>query len=315
MIKKRTFVFLLMKRNRYSQTAEFMALFRALESARPPAERLFTDPYADCFLRPSFRALVRLARLPLLGQLILWLIDRSAPGARPSGTARTRLIDDWLGQAIQAGTRQLVILGAGFDCRSIRLAGSDRISIFELDRPDTLRVKKQRIIRELGSLPQQVKFIEFDFDWQKVESVLEAAGFDWSIPAFIIWEGVTNYLSATAVDATFELVAAMAAGTSIAFTYVHRAALDGSGQFKGLKRLKRRLRRLGEPRTFGFDPAALDAYLDARGLELIDDIGSIEYRSRYMAPAGRHMMGYEFYRAALALVRGKSERPGALLSR
>jgi len=242
------------------------------------------------------------------------LIDRSAPGARPSGTARTRLIDDWLGQAIRAGIQQLVILGSGFDCRSIRFAGADEIGIFELDHPDTLMVKKQCIVRRLGSLPQKVRFIELDFNRQQVASALEAAGFDCSSPAFIIWEGVTNYLSATAVDATFKLVAAMAPGTTIAFTYVHQAALNGSREFRGLNRLNRRLRRLGEPWTFGFDPLELHAYLDARGLELIHDIGSIEYRSRYIASGGRDMTGYEFYRAALALVPDKSEhaQSGAL---
>src|SRR5262249_6492318 len=193
------------------------------------------------------------------------------------------------------------------DCRSIRFAGTDEVGIFELDHPDTLRVKTECIIQRFGSLPQQVKFIELDFNRQLVASALEAAGFDWSSPAFIIWEGVTNYLSATAVDATVELVAAMAPATTIAFTYVHRAALERPGEFKGLKRLNRRLRRLGEPWTFGFDPLELHAFLDARGLELIDDIGSIEYRGRYMAPRGRHMTGYEFYRAALALVPDKSE--------
>jgi len=163
-------------------------------------------------------------------------------------------------------------------------------------------------------LPQQVKFIGLDFNRQPVAPALEAAGFDWSSPAFIIWEGVTNYLSAAAVDATFKLIAAMAPGTTIAFTYVHRAALDRSREFKGLKRLNRRLRRLGEPWTFGFNPLELHAFLGARGLELIDDIGSVEYRGRYMAPGGRHMTGYEFYRAALALVPDKPKNaPGRAL--
>src|SRR5262249_18559712 len=134
-----------MKQDHHSQTAEFMALFRALESARPEGNRLFTDPYAPCFLRPWFKTLVRLARLPLIGHLVLWLIDRSAPGARPSGTARTRLIDDWLVQAIRDGTQQLVILGSGFDCRSVRLPGANEISIFEIDHPATLKVKRDRI--------------------------------------------------------------------------------------------------------------------------------------------------------------------------
>ncbi len=35
---------------------------------------------------------------------------------------------------------------------------------------------------------------------------------------------------------------------------------------------------------------------------LIVDVGSFEYRARYMEPSGRHMKGLEFYRAAMAEV-------------
>jgi O-methyltransferase involved in polyketide biosynthesis len=85
-----------MRPNQASQTAEYMALFRALESAQPPSHRLFDDPYARNFLRPSLRFTADLARIPFVGDLIPWIIDRRWPGARTSGVARTKLIDDLL---------------------------------------------------------------------------------------------------------------------------------------------------------------------------------------------------------------------------
>jgi methyltransferase (TIGR00027 family) len=234
--------------------------------------------------------------------LVPWLIDINSPGARSSGVARTRLIDDLLTQALRDGLQQLVILGSGFDCRSMRLPAADRVQVFELDHPDTLRAKRDRLWRRLGSLPRHVKFVDVDFDRQQTRLVLQDAGFDWSRAAFIIWEGVTNYLSETAVDATLRLVATMAPGTTIVFTYVHLAAIDGSGDFKGMRRLRRRLRRMGEPWTFGFNPSELPAYLEARGLHLIQDIGSVEYRRHYMQACRAHLTGYEFYRAVVAQV-------------
>ena len=48
-------------------------------------------------------------------------IDRRWPGARTSGIARTRLIDDWIGESI-GQAEQVVLLGAGFDTRAWRLA-------------------------------------------------------------------------------------------------------------------------------------------------------------------------------------------------
>jgi O-methyltransferase involved in polyketide biosynthesis len=44
-----------------SRTAEYMALFRALESARPADRRVLEDRFAKAFLRPRLRFVVDLA--------------------------------------------------------------------------------------------------------------------------------------------------------------------------------------------------------------------------------------------------------------
>ena len=56
-------------------------------------------------------------------------------------SARTRFIDDVLVQALHDGVQQVVILGAGFDCRAYRLPGMDRVRVIEVDHPDTQRSK------------------------------------------------------------------------------------------------------------------------------------------------------------------------------
>ena len=100
-----------------SRTAEFMAFYRALESARPTSKRLFCDPFARHFLRPPLLNVVSLSRVPLLSTILYWYADRRAPGARTSAIARTRLIDEAWRQALRDGIPQIVILGSGFDCR------------------------------------------------------------------------------------------------------------------------------------------------------------------------------------------------------
>src|SRR5262245_7828224 len=57
--------------DRGSQTAEVMALFRALETLEAPRDRLFADPYAARFLRPAGRLLLSLARLHPIRRRIL----------------------------------------------------------------------------------------------------------------------------------------------------------------------------------------------------------------------------------------------------
>jgi methyltransferase (TIGR00027 family) len=287
-----------------SKTAEYNALFRAIESTRPATDRLFDDPFAPGFLRPSLRRVAALAFVPWLRPLIVGYIDRRWPGSRPSVIARTRFIDDALLQALRDGIEQIVILGAGFDSRAYRLPGIERARVFELDHPRTLTAKRQYLQQMLGMLPPQVVFGAMDFHQQSLAAVLQSAGFDATRRAFFLWEGVTNYLTAQAVDTTLRCVGAAAPGSQLLFTYIHQGVLDGSRHFVGARQVARLLRRVDEPWTFGLDPAALPAYLAVRGLRLLDDVGSLEYRARYMAPQGRHMRGYAFYRAALAQVIG-----------
>src|SRR5262245_39088924 len=124
-------------RDRGSQTAEVVALFRALETLEPPPDRLFADSYAEGFLRPAGRLLLLLARLRPLRRRILRILDRKWPGARTSAVARTRLVDDLLRDALRNGTRQVLILGAGFDTRAYRLPAIETARVFAVEHPVT----------------------------------------------------------------------------------------------------------------------------------------------------------------------------------
>src|SRR5690349_1341454 len=112
-----------MRKGHASRTAEFMALFRALESSLPEATRLFDDPLARMFLTWPLTIVARLTSLPGLGRLLPWIIDYRVPGARSSAVARTKFIDDAIRASLGEHTEQLVILGAGFDSRAYRMPG------------------------------------------------------------------------------------------------------------------------------------------------------------------------------------------------
>jgi methyltransferase (TIGR00027 family) len=289
-----------------SRTAEFMALFRALESARPRRRRLFHDPLARRFLAPSLRPLPILARLPPLGRVIAAVLDRRWPGARASGIARTRLIDEQLREALASGVDQVVIVGAGFDARAYRMPELEGARVFELDQPATLTRKRAAVAELLGAPPGHVSFVEVDLNRTSVAAALEAAGLSRSERVFFIWEGVSNYLSAAGVDSTLRSVRDSGApGSCLAFTYVHEGVLDGSVRFPGAARTLAKVKSSGEPWTFGLDPARLQDYLAERGLRLLEDLGSVEYRAMFMPAGGRHMRGYEFYRVALAEIAGR----------
>src|SRR5580658_5490484 len=294
--------------NRSSRTAEHMAFFRALESQRPPRQRLFNDPYAACFLTPGFRRALRIASIPVLGRAIPWLADIIIPGARSSGIARTRWIDDALVAALAKGIRQVVILGAGFDCRAFRIPELCAAKIFEVDHAHTFATKREQLAQLLDREPANLTFVQIDFNRQFLEDVLRQAGFDPSQPSIFLWEGVTNYLTAEAVTAVLRFIASCAAGTELIFTYVHRLALDHPATFPDAEKLLRSLQQSGEPWTFGLLPDEVSGFLATTGLRLRQDVGSADYRAQFMGQRGRHMKGYAFYRVAVADVPAPLDR-------
>ena len=290
-----------MKERQASRTAEYMALFRAVESARPQSQRLFDDPFAIGFLPASFRLLARLARVRVAGNIVPWLIDtKGVPGARTVAVARTRFIDERLLEALKQGLQQVVILGAGYDTRACRIAGIEQSTIFEVDHPNTSKAKQLHLKRQLGSLPHHIRFLAVDFNEQSLVQALASTDFDASLKTFFIWEGVTNYLTAEAVDAGFRTMREVAQASAIVFTYVDKAVFDPDNKFAGAAKLKEVLARAGERWTFGFNPTELNGYLAERRYRLLDDIGSIELRSRYLKASRSSLRGYEFYRVAIA---------------
>ena len=285
-----------------SRTAEYMAYFRALESARPAARGLFYDPFAPNFLGPVLRGAALIARVPFAATIVDRYTDFRLPGARTSAIARTKLIDDLLLDAITTGISQIVILGSGFDCRAYRLPQLNRTTVFEVDHPATLAMKLSRLHHVLAKIPDHVRYVEIDFMHQSLPKMLVGCGFHSSRPAVFLWEGVTQYLTGDAVDAVLRFVATCSPSARLIFTYVHAGMLDGSVEFRAAPRLLRGYAALGEPWIFGLLPGQVAQYLSDRGLSLQHDWSANEYRKLYYDKAAQHMDGYEFYHTVLASI-------------
>lgn len=290
-----------MKAHQFSRTAQVMALFRALETARPEPVRLLSDVFSIEVLPASYRTLVLASRNRWLGAAVCALIDRRWPGARTSAVARTRLIDDWVTSVVTDGTRQVVILGAGFDSRAWRLPALAEIPVFEVDHPATSR-EKRRLLAKAGLAPDRIIQVAIDFDRDSLAEALAEHGLDKTRRTFVIWEGVTNYLTAEAVGSVLRWMSGFVHGSALAFTYVHAQVLKDPASFDGGERIVALVAKAGEPWTFGIDPAELSNYLQATALALVEDMGADDYRARYRIPENSRWRGYAFYRAALATV-------------
>ncbi len=273
-----------------------MALFRALESSKPADLRLFSDPYAAFFLSGWRKWIYQTARFDAGRRMIERLLDRNSPGARAAGIDRTQWIDTDVSQALKE-CGQLVLLGAGFDTRAYRLPAAQAVKTFELDRTETSSAKRAKLV----SLPDHVKFVSIDFNKQSVSDALAGAGFDTTKRTCFVWEGVSNYLPAEAVDSTLRQLSKAAAGSILIFTYVDRAVLEHPDQFLGAEKLLSRLRSYGEPWTFGLDPENIGEYLGARGLTPLKDIGVADVW-RAACRHAEEIRGYEFYRIVSASI-------------
>ncbi|HEX3597889.1 MAG TPA: class I SAM-dependent methyltransferase, partial [Polyangiaceae bacterium] len=171
-----------------SRTAEYMAIYRALEDGvreRPP---LFEDPFAASFLRPALRRTTKLARFRRLRSALERYADFRAPGARTSAIARTRFIDDVVREGVRGGCQQVVILGAGYDCRAHRLAELRGCTVFEVDRAETQDVKRARL--ERAPTYAEVNYVAIDFSRDDLEACLVRAGWRSTEPSVFVWEGV-----------------------------------------------------------------------------------------------------------------------------
>lgn len=282
--------YIVMKKHAASRTARYMALFRALETRRAH-DKLISDPYAINFLDRNLQIATRLSGMPFIRHIIQRIIQRRIPGAYSSGIARTRYIDELLKQAIHQGVEQVIILGAGFDTRALRLDFLQDVPVVEIDHPNTAAVKKEK----LGTLPANVQYIQLDFNEQGLNDLT----LNTSLRTAFIWEGVTNYLQEAAIGATFRFIQGFPAGSFVIFTYVDEKVLREPAAWFGAEKLLRDVADLEERWTFGWNPVTLRKYLQAFEMELLEDKDAVEYRRQYM-PA-RTEKGYEFYRVAFAV--------------
>jgi len=281
-----------------SFTAETMALQRSFESHRPPSQRLFTDPYADAFLRPTLRTLAIASRAPVLRRLAIGTYDLiGGPGPRPSAIIRTRIIDDTVTDA-SPDHPQCVLLGAGYDTRAHRLAALAGSRIFEVDQPAT-QTAKRRVIAHLGLASDHVTYVGVDFERDDLATKLTAAGFDRSSPALFLWEGVTQYLTRDAVESNIAVMRGLAeSGGLLIVTYVDIRALANPSPFPEARRWVRTVARAGEPWIFGLLPDDAETFFSHLGCKLRHDISTLHAGHALRATRHRHDQGSALYRIA-----------------
>lgn len=256
-----------MREGKPSFTAAAVAAARGIARVDPLAMALVDGPLS--FVMRAGRvgrapaAVVNLATLGLVDHIEM----------------RTLAIDAALREAVDAGVRQLVVLGAGLDARAWRMPELAETRVFEVDHPSTQAYKRARVGARSPSA-KDVTFVAVDFAKDSLEEAMARSGHDATAPTFWLWEGVTPYLPLAAIRATLAAVASRSAkGSRIAVTYGTPA---GSSLGPTAVRAARvAFRMIGEALVGLLSPEAMHEELADVGYRLLEDLSAEEWGARF----------------------------------
>src|SRR6266545_2192030 len=162
-----------------SDTARWVAIYRAMESERPDA--LFRDPYARRLAGPRGEEIVR--AMPR-GRAMAWPM-----------IVRTAVMDEIIVRAVQRdGVHTVVNLAAGLDTRPYRLPIPGALRWIEADFPDLLAYKEQQLA---GEKPRcQLERMAIDLtDGERRRAFFEDAVSGGGGGTMVVAEGLLVYLT------------------------------------------------------------------------------------------------------------------------
>ena len=253
-----------------SRTSILVAAARAFGAREPDVSVRNPDDLAAKLIGPE--ELARIAAHPiaagLTGDYAAGRERMEIAGMANIMLIRTRWIEEHLERALAEGATQLVILGAGFDTRAWRFA--DRLRgkrVFEVDYHSTQEVKKQRAQTALGGAPENLTFVEIDFQRDKLSDVLRGAGFNPREKTFFVWEGVSMYIREEGVLETLRTVAESAPGSELVMDFAGRRLLEMMRQMPEIPQHKYTT-LWGEPWIFGLPDGREKEFFRECGLEL-----------------------------------------------
>lgn len=290
-----------------SISAKIDAIIRWVETNKPEGERICCDPLAEAFAGSHSRAFSKL--LPVR-RAFLWYVDRRHPGFLDCVPARTRYIDDYVTACVDDGIEQLVNLGAAFDSRPYRMDRlKEKVRVFEVDHPVTQRWKRQKVEKMLGSLPENVRYVPVDFNREDLRQALLRGGYDKEKKSLFIWEGVSQYIRAEAVDDTLAFVTKSSGpGSSIIFSYILKSVVDGTCPDEKAEKVRKAYNSIVnstvERLRFGIEEGTIEEFLSERGFHRIVDISGDFYEAEYFKGPNRNRKGCRLCRLVYATIIG-----------
>jgi len=231
--------------------ARWSAGAKAFEYHLPSEQRIIEDPFAKYYAGE-------------IGMKTVDWMQAINPSIRKAVVLRARFMDEYSTQCLNQGFEQVVLLGAGYDSRCLRLEQFRSVEIFELDLASTQAIKRALTRRLLGRLPENVTYVPIDFSKDPIRDKLLRAGFQKQKRTLFIWEGVTLFLNKDIVQETLGRLAEMGRGNRVVFDFLPPELIDDETDYQGNRELLKLCAGVQEPLTFGYPPEKMEGML--RGL-------------------------------------------------
>jgi methyltransferase (TIGR00027 family) len=262
-----------------SSTAGYTCFSRACATREQDERFRGPDYLAEIFMPPIPNILLN---VPFLRKLCMHKLFPT--GIYEYVLARTRVFDEVFVDALDGGLSQVVLLGAGMDTRALRFQDRNRgTTIFELDIEATQRYKREVLERKKIALPAELVFAPIDFNKQRLADVLAQAGYREGQQTLFLWEGVTMYLEAEAVDGTLAFIRSSAAvGSIVVFDYVRASVLRYENTLYGEKDIRGTVARAEEGWIFGIEDGATEGFLAERGFKLLSHYTPSDLEAAYL---------------------------------
>lgn len=226
--------------------------------------RIFADPLASVLSGPSQDALLAEPDRPWEAR------------SRRFIAARSRIAEDRLARAVQGGTRQLVVLGAGLETIGLRHPhAGEGLRIFEVDRPEMLAWKRARVAQAGLAIPEGVRLVPCDLERDGLLPRLQEAGFDPFRPVFFFCLGLLPYLTWEMNDALLRFISSLPRG-EVVYDYYEPPEMLSGGELAYAENRTKALAEHGEVWRTDFSPRAMEDLLELTNFRWFEDLGAAE---------------------------------------
>jgi methyltransferase (TIGR00027 family) len=249
-----------------SGTAFVVAEYRAEESQE--ASPIYEDPVVGLFLSEASRRAAE-------------HVSSRFPGVKDMVKTRTRYFDDVLDRQIAAGTRQVVILGAGLDTRAVRKQSAG-VRYFEIDDQATMELKRRCYAD--ARIDVDVRLIPGNYVTDGLIELLRSNEFDFDVPTYLIWEGNVMYMPLANDKDTMLQLKRHVSRFRLSFDYLTQSVIAKTTGDTGLEILVESFEAMGAPWLSGIDD--IDGLARELNLRVVENFTTGQLYQKYRGQPG-----------------------------